>query len=166
MYSECIYTASSNPCFVNGFSIWRFRQCSWVIFCPSFSWLSPKERCYDLNYLLLWSSSRNYSLLRESASNQSVQNEYVNQQSSNQSASSSGWDVVRSISKATNCYMLTPNFERIWWDKGCDIRRPVSIWRPIPHCGYGILGDCITEGLEGYLFHICLPYFHTTAHHN
>ncbi|XP_052204938.1 uncharacterized protein LOC127809843 isoform X2 [Diospyros lotus] len=148
MYSECIYTASSNPCFVNGFSIWRLDNVLGSFFAHPSADCHPKERCYDLNYLLLWSSSRNYSLLRESTSNQSVQNEYVNQQSSNQSAGSSGWDVVRSISKATNCYMSTPNFERIWWDKGCDIRRPVSIWRPIPHCGYGILGDCITEGSE------------------
>ncbi|KAK4405432.1 putative vacuolar protein sorting-associated protein 13A [Sesamum angolense] len=44
--------------------------------------------------------------------------------------------------------MSTPNFERIWWDRGGDIRRPFSIWRPIPRLGYAILGDCITEGLE------------------
>ncbi|TKY54291.1 Vacuolar protein sorting-associated protein 13C [Spatholobus suberectus] len=44
--------------------------------------------------------------------------------------------------------MSTPNFERIWWDKGSDLRRPVSIWRPITRHGYSVLGDCITEGLE------------------
>ncbi|KAI7737222.1 hypothetical protein M8C21_001545, partial [Ambrosia artemisiifolia] len=83
---------------------------------------------------------------RESRSDVNVDHENAHQQRSNQS-SSSGWDTLRSISKAS-CYMSTPSFERIWWDKGSDIRRPVSVWRPIPRPGFKVLGDCITEGLE------------------
>ncbi|KAL4193113.1 hypothetical protein AMTRI_Chr06g197730 [Amborella trichopoda] len=59
-----------------------------------------------------------------------------------------GWDMLRSISKSSSYYMSTPHFERIWWDKGSDHRKPVSIWRPLPRPGFTILGDCITVGLE------------------
>ncbi|KAM1723461.1 hypothetical protein COP2_022335 [Malus domestica] len=84
----------------------------------------------------------------EPASNLAIDNNYASQQTRNQTGNSSGWDIVRSISKAINCFMATPNFERIWWDKGSDLCRPVSVWRPIARRGYAILGDCITEGLE------------------
>ncbi|XP_028051145.1 uncharacterized protein LOC114255802 isoform X2 [Camellia sinensis] len=147
-YSECIFSASSNRCFTYGFSIWRSDNVLGSFYAHPSDEYPPKDSCYDLNHLLLWNSSWHSSSTKEPTSNQTTQHEYVSQQSSNQSASSSGWDVLRSFSKATNCYMSTPNFERIWWDKGCDIRRPVSIWRPIPRPGYAILGDCITEGLE------------------
>ncbi|KAI7993232.1 putative vacuolar protein sorting-associated protein 13A [Camellia lanceoleosa] len=147
-YSECIFSASSNRCFTYGFSIWRSDNVLGSFYAHPSDEYPPKDSCYDLNHLLLWNSSWHSSSTKKPTSNQTTQHEYVSQQSSNQSASSSGWDVLRSFSKATNCYMSTPNFERIWWDKGCDIRRPVSIWRPIPRPGYAILGDCITEGLE------------------
>ncbi|KAM1171463.1 hypothetical protein ACFX2G_022182 [Malus domestica] len=84
----------------------------------------------------------------EPASNLAIDNNYASQQTRNQTGNSSGWDIVRSISKAINCFMATPNFERTWWDKGSDLCRPVSVWRPIARRGYAILGDCITEGLE------------------
>ncbi|XP_062108869.1 uncharacterized protein LOC133819601 isoform X1 [Humulus lupulus] len=145
-YSECMFSASSNPHFLSGFSIWRIDN---VI--GSFSAHScmecPVDNSLDLNHLLIWNSNRHHSL-KESASVSTVNHDNRGQETSNQSANSSGWDIVRSISKATTCYMSTPNFERIWWDKGSDVRRPVSIWRPIACPGYIILGDCITEGLE------------------
>ncbi|KAK6160946.1 hypothetical protein DH2020_004327 [Rehmannia glutinosa] len=124
------------------------RQLSRVILCTSIRWLSVQKCCFDLNHLLLWNSSQ-----RQSSSNESLldfNNEHENAclQASHQGATSSGWDVLRSISKASTYYMSTPNFERIWWDRGGDLRRPFSIWRPLPRLGYAILGDCITEGLE------------------
>lgn len=146
-YSECIFSTPSNPQFASGFSIWRLdnvlgsfsAHCSTE--CPS------KGYCCDLNHLL-WNSYRHHSSSKESAPDFSSGHDYGSQHTTNQNANSPGWDIIRSISKATTCHMSTPNFERIWWDKGSDIRRPVSIWRPIAHPGYAILGDCITEGLD------------------
>ncbi|KAE9455056.1 hypothetical protein C3L33_13039, partial [Rhododendron williamsianum] len=147
-YSECALSTSPNPCFTNGFSIWQLDNVLGSFYAHPTSECPSKDNCYDLNQLPLWNSSWHHFSSKEPTSNENGQHENVSHQSSNQSTSSSGWDVLRSISKETNYYMSTPNFERIWWDKGSDIRRPVSIWRPIPRPGYGILGDCVTEGLE------------------
>nr|GEV02157.1 vacuolar protein sorting-associated protein 62 [Tanacetum cinerariifolium] len=141
-YSACMFSASSNKSYPSGFSIWRLDNVLGSFYAnPSIS--SPSQDiCLDLNHLLLMKSSWHRLSARESRSDVAIQH---NQQ--NQGTNSSGWDVLRSISKA-NCYMSTPSFERIWWDKGSDTRRPVSIWRPIPRPGFKVLGDCITEGLE------------------
>ncbi|KAA8527969.1 hypothetical protein F0562_035162 [Nyssa sinensis] len=147
-YSECIFNSSSNSYFTSGFSIWRLDNILGSFHAHPSAECPPKDSCYDLNHLLLWNSSQHFSSLKESTSDLIAEHDYVSQQADNQSAGSSRWDILRSISKATNCYISTPNFERIWWDKGCDLRRPVSIWRPISRPGYAILGDCITEGLE------------------
>lgn len=149
MYSECIYTATPNLMFPSGFSIWRLDN---VVgsFCASPTINSPPEDYgLDLSHVILWSSSQHFLSSKESASLGSRQDDHNgSQQIGGQSMSSPGWDVLRSISKATNCYMSTPHFERIWWDKGNDVRRPVSIWRPVARSGYAVLGDCIMEGLE------------------
>ncbi|KAI8561923.1 hypothetical protein RHMOL_Rhmol04G0379800 [Rhododendron molle] len=147
-YSECALSTSPNPCFTNGFSIWQLDNVLGSFYAHPTSECPSKDSCYDLNQLPLWNSSWHHFSSKEPTSNENGQHENVSHQSSNQSTSSAGWDVLRSISKETNYYMSTPNFERIWWDKGSDIRRPVSIWRPVPRPGYGILGDCVTEGLE------------------
>ncbi|XP_057959044.1 uncharacterized protein LOC131151699 [Malania oleifera] len=146
-YSECIFSAPSNPCFLSGFSIWRLDNALGSFYAHPSKECPPKESTCDLSYLLLWDSNQHHSPVKHTASDP-VKHEYERGNKSNQSTSSSGWDIVRSISRATNCYMSTPHFERIWWDKGSDIRRPVSVWRPIPRPGYAILGDCVTEGLE------------------
>lgn len=156
-YSECIFRSPSNPQFVSGFSIWRLDN---VL--GSFSAHSSTEcpsKGYGLNYLL-WNSYRNHSSTKQSAPNLTFDKDYGSQHTSNQSANSPGWDIIRSISKATGCYMSTPNFERIWWDKGSDIRRPVSIWRPIARPGYAILGDCLTEGLVFFFLQCLLIFLH------
>lgn len=141
-YSACMFSASSNKNYPSGFSIWRLDNVLGSFYAnPSIS--SPSQDiCVDLNHLLLMKSSWHRLSARESRSDVNIQH---NQQ--NQGTNASGWDVLRSISKAS-CYMSTPSFERIWWDKGSDTRRPVSIWRPIPRPGFKVLGDCITEGLE------------------
>ncbi|PKI62680.1 hypothetical protein CRG98_016951 [Punica granatum] len=149
MYSECIYTVAPNLVFPSGFSIWRLDN---VVgsFCASASTnCPPKDYCLNLSHVILWSSSQHHVSSKESARWGSVPDHHDgSQQTIGQTTSSSGWDVLRSISKATNCYMSTPHFERIWWDKGNDVRRPVSIWRPVTRSGYAVLGDCMTEGLE------------------
>lgn len=144
-YSACMFNAPSNNTYPSGFSIWRLDNLLGSFYAnPSVS-CPPQDICYDLNHLLLLNSSWHRLSARES---RSKVNESTTQQSSNQEGtSSSGWDVIRSISKAS-CYMSTPSFERIWWDKGSDTRKPLSVWRPIPRPGFKVLGDCITEGLE------------------
>ncbi|GAV71650.1 DUF946 domain-containing protein/DUF1162 domain-containing protein/Chorein_N domain-containing protein [Cephalotus follicularis] len=148
MYSECMFTAPSNACFTSGLSIWRVDNVLGSFYAHSSTDYPPKAYSCDLSHLLLWNFIQHHSSSKESASDLTVNYDYGRQRPSAQSASSSGWDILRSISKASSCYMSTPNFERMWWDKGTDLRRPVSIWRPIARPSYAILGDCITEGLE------------------
>ncbi|KAK9053434.1 hypothetical protein SSX86_030068 [Deinandra increscens subsp. villosa] len=148
-YSACMFNASSNKKYPLGFSIWRFDNLLGSFHAnPSVS-CPPQDICYDLNYLLLLNSNWHHLSTRESRCDVNVDHESTHQQEGNQgiTSSSSGWDALRSVSKAS-CYMSTPSFERIWWDKGGDNRRPVSVWRPIPRPGFKVLGDCITEGLE------------------
>ncbi|KAK7291737.1 hypothetical protein RIF29_07114 [Crotalaria pallida] len=144
-YSDCLFNIPPNNQFTLGFSIWRLDNVVGSFLAHSSSAFPLKDKCYDLNHLLVWNSNR--APLIGSVSDFNSDHENNNQQTS-KSANASGWDILKSISKATNCYMSTPNFERIWWDKGSDLRRPVSIWRPIARRGYAVLGDCITEGLE------------------
>ncbi|XP_017974971.1 PREDICTED: uncharacterized protein LOC18603726 [Theobroma cacao] len=147
-YSECMLSASSNQRFTSGFSIWRLDNVIGSFYAHSSAECPSKKNSSDLSHLLLWNSVWSYASLKESVPELAVVNDHASQQTSNQSASSSGWDILRSISKATSCYVSTPHFERMWWDKGSDLRRPVSIWRPISRRGYAVVGDCITEGLE------------------
>lgn len=153
-YSACMLSTSSNKTYPSGFSIWRLDNFLGSFYAnPSVS-CPPQDICYDLNHLLLLNSSWHRLSARESRSDMNVDNATTQQQSNNQGGTnSSGWDVVRSISKAS-CYMSTPSFERIWWDKGSDIRRPISVWRPIPRPGFKVLGDCITEGLDLSILYI------------
>lgn len=144
-YTDCIFNIPSNNQFTSGFSIWRLDNAIGSFFAHSSSGCPLNGRFYDLNHLLVWNSNRAPPIDLVSDFNSDHENK---KQQTTKSMNTSGWDILKSISKATNCYMSTPNFERIWWDKGSDLRRPVSIWRPIARHGYAVLGDCITEGLE------------------
>lgn len=150
MYSECIFSAPSSSWFASGFSIWRLDNVLGSFYAHPSTECPPKENIFDLSHLLIWSSNKCYSSSKESGSDSHVVHDIGSQQTSNKKKNSSGWDVVRSVSKAANYFTSTPNFERVWWDKGSDLRRPVSIWRPIARPGFAALGDCITEGLEHF----------------
>lgn len=149
-YSECIFSSAPNPQSASGLSIWRLDNVIASFYAHSSTEYPPRDSSGDLNHLLLWNSIRNQSLSRDAVSDLADECDHGSQ-TSNNSANSSGWDIIRSVSKATNSYVSTPNFERIWWDKGSETRRPVSIWRPIACPGYAILGDCITEGSDIFL---------------
>ncbi|KAL7618287.1 hypothetical protein Lser_V15G01600 [Lactuca serriola] len=142
-YSACMFNAPPNNTYTSGFSIWRLDNfvgsfdANPSISCP------PLDRCYDLNLLLLLNSSWRRLSGREPKSDTNVDQETTNQQTNNNKDTT-----LSSSNTKASCSMSTPNFERIWWDKGCDTRRPMSVWRPIPRPGFKILGDCITEGLE------------------
>lgn len=153
-YSDCIFNIPSNYQFTSGFSVWRLDNAIGSFFAHSSSGCPLKDGLYNLNHLLVWNSNRVPLVAPVSDLNSDQEN---NNQQTAKSMNTSGWDILKSISKATNCYMSTPNFERIWWDKGSDLRRPVSIWRPIARHGYAVLGDCITEGLDIVIFYAFLP---------
>ncbi|KAL8484750.1 hypothetical protein ACS0TY_027161 [Phlomoides rotata] len=147
-FLECLVNSSANHLFESGFSIWRLDNCLGSFYAHPSTGCPSKDCCFDLNHLLLWNSSQRQSSLNESFLDLNSEKEKSRLETSDQNATSSGWDVIRSISKGSSHYMSTPNFERVWWDRGGDFRRPFSIWRPVPRFGYTILGDCITEGLE------------------
>uniref|UniRef100_A0A7N0UXF0 PH domain-containing protein n=1 Tax=Kalanchoe fedtschenkoi TaxID=63787 RepID=A0A7N0UXF0_KALFE len=142
-YLECMLNLTTNSKFPLGFSIWRCDNVLGSFYAHPSAECPPKPLCCDLSYMLLWYSSMH----KKSASETTTTTDSITQDRA-QNPNSSGWDILRSISKASNCYISTPNFERIWWDRGSDVRRPVSIWRPIPRPGYAVLGDCVTEGIE------------------
>ncbi|KAK4265962.1 hypothetical protein QN277_026944 [Acacia crassicarpa] len=142
-YSDCLFISPAHV--ASCFSIWRLDNVIGSFFAHSSAKCPPKDRCYDLSRLLLWNSNLAQPSPLDPVSDFSSGD--IENQQAFQSANASGWDILRSIPKATN-YMSSPNFERIWWDKGGDLRRPVSIWRPVARLGYTVLGDCITEGLE------------------
>ncbi|GAB2300237.1 hypothetical protein Dimus_034275 [Dionaea muscipula] len=146
-YSECIYNVASTMSMTSGFSIWRLDNVLGSFFAHPHS-KCPQDICYDLIHCLVWNTRWHHPSVKKSESDTNFHNESKAQEGGNQSSSSSGWDIVRSYSKANNCFISTPNFERIWWDKGGDLRRPISVWRPIPRPGYAVLGDCIADGLE------------------
>ncbi|KAG5388182.1 hypothetical protein IGI04_029723 [Brassica rapa subsp. trilocularis] len=144
-FSECIYTVPSNSLFESGFSIWRADNVLGSFYAHSSTAAPSKQYSPGLSHRLLWNPLQmKTSPISDSSPTGGSQSE----QTSDQTGNSSGWDIVRSISKPTSYHVSTSNFERIWWDKGGDLRRPVSIWRPIPRPGFAILGDSITEGLE------------------
>lgn len=147
-YSECLLSSPSNSWYASGFSIWHMDNVIGSFIGHASTSCPEKEDACDLNHLLKWNSNPDYTSSKEPSSNITSDHDTSSHHSSIQSATSSGWDILRSISKATNSYVSTPNFERIWWDKGSEARCPVSIWRPIARPGYAILGDFITEGLD------------------
>ena len=142
-FSECIYTVPSSSLIESGFSMWRADNVLGSFYAHSSTEAPSKQYSCGLSHCLLWNplQLKTYPLCDPSSTNGS-QSEQTNDQTGN----SSGWDVLRSISKPSSYHVSTPNFERIWWDKGGDLRRPISIWRPVPRPGFAILGDSITEG--------------------
>lgn len=160
-YSECIFSGAPSESYICGFSIWRMDNAFGSFYSHPSSSYPPKGICFDLNHLLRLMSVHLSSSSKQSTLNSNPECEYSQDLANSQVATSSRWDVVRSISKSTTCYMSTPHFKRVWWAKGSDLRQPVSIWRPVVRPGYAALGDCITEGLEppslGILFKIDNP---------
>ncbi|XP_038986983.1 uncharacterized protein LOC103722332 isoform X2 [Phoenix dactylifera] len=147
-FSDCIYYVPSNPRALSGYSIWRIDNVVGSFLAHNSVECPFEGESFDLHQILLHNSNLNMSFSSHPSSNTGINIEQQSQQGGNSNCGSSGWDILRSLSKTSSYYMSTPHFERIWWDKGCDLRRPISIWRPIPRPGYAALGDCVTEGLE------------------
>ncbi|KAK1259991.1 hypothetical protein QJS04_geneDACA015489 [Acorus gramineus] len=154
VFSDCVFSVPSSTRVLSGFSIWRVDNISNSFYAHDSVDCPPKNSCFNLRQIILGNTNRHFSHNMNSSIYTNQEN--VSQQGSTHGTSYSGWDILRSFSRSNGYYMTTPHFERIWWDKGCELRQPVSIWRPLPRPGFAILGDCIVEGLEppalGFVF--------------
>lgn len=124
---------------MSGFSIWHVDNVLGSFYAHSSVDCPANNESFDLHQILLRYPNCHLSVNKKSPS---VSHDL---QISSNSNASSGWDILGTLSR-TSYFVSTPHFERIWRDKGSDLRRPISIWRPIPRPGYAPLGDCITEG--------------------
>jgi vacuolar protein sorting-associated protein 13A/C len=130
---------------LSGFSIWRVDNVVGTFHAHSSANQPTRTEALDLHHVLL--RNPNCYIIKDLNADSSVQSEQPTDQLTHHK-STSGWDAVRTLSRPSSYCTSTPHFERIWWDKGGDTRRPFSIWRPLPRFGFASLGDCITEGLE------------------
>ncbi|XP_020520361.1 uncharacterized protein LOC18430003 [Amborella trichopoda] len=146
-FSDCILYVPPDRRFSSGFSIWRLENCLGSFYAHASTECPPKTVLCDLRDILRRSPTQQSNSINIPSLDISMKNNNDIREA-DQGVTSYGWDMLRSISKSSSYYMSTPHFERIWWDKGSDHRKPVSIWRPLPRPGFSILGDCITEGLE------------------
>jgi len=144
-FSDCIHTLSPAAGIISEFSIWRVDNVI-ASFCAHNSIEQPtKTEALNLHHVLL--RNPNCYIVKDLSADSSIQNDQSSDQL-NHRKSLSGWDVLRTLSRPSNYCMSTPHFERIWWDKGNDTKKPFSIWRPLPRFGFASVGDCITEGFE------------------
>lgn len=144
-FSDCIHTLSSAPGMLSGFSIWRVDNVIASFHAHNSVEQPTRMEAIDLHHVLL--RNPNCYIVKDLNADSTVQGDQPTDQLSHRK-STSEWDVLRSFSRPSSYCMSTPHFERIWWDKGGDTRRPFSIWRPLPRFGFASVGDCITEGFE------------------
>lgn len=158
----CItHEVSTKPCLVddrgkyrNGCSIWRMENAAGSFY-AHFSTTSPlKPLIRELSETLL----RTVSHIVMDADRPVVDGDKLDL-ASNQSmlrrlpSANPRIDSMASGRHTTGRYLITtPQFERLWWDKGSEFRHPASIWRPIVPSGYAIVGDCLVRGYAKFLF--------------
>ncbi|ONK67151.1 uncharacterized protein A4U43_C06F16540 [Asparagus officinalis] len=147
-FSDCMLYVPPDIRVGSGFGIWHIDNVFASFFALTSIDYPPKVKGFGLHQILLRDSNQHLSSSKRPTSNTSNVNDLRGQQEASHSSGSSGWDIVRTLSKSGSCYMSTPHFERVWWDRGCDVRKPISIWRPVRRPGFAPLADCITEGLE------------------
>uniref|UniRef100_A0A0E0NER2 C2 domain-containing protein n=1 Tax=Oryza rufipogon TaxID=4529 RepID=A0A0E0NER2_ORYRU len=128
-----------------GFSIWRVDNVIASFHAHNSIEQPTRVEALDLHHVLL--RNPNCYIVKDLNADSSVRSNQPADQLTHRK-STSGWDAVRNLSRPSSYCMSTPHFERIWWDKGGDTKRPFSIWRPIPRFGFSSVGDCITEGFE------------------
>ncbi|WVZ75446.1 hypothetical protein U9M48_023496 [Paspalum notatum var. saurae] len=144
-FSDCIHTHSPASGIISGFSIWRVDNVIASFFAHSSIEQPSRTEALDLHHVLL--RNPNCYIVKDLNPDSSVENDQSSDQLTHHK-STSGWDVLRALSRQSSYCISTPHFERIWWDKGGDTKKPFSIWRPLPRFGFASVGDCITEGVE------------------
>eukprot|EP00250_Pteridium_aquilinum_P021886 c25256_g1_i1 orf=924-13886(-) len=144
--NDCVVYAPSHSGVQTDFSIWRIENAAGSFFAHQSVDPPARSEIYDLRDITYdgvsdaragFESMEPRSKLKGGGSNMNEQRQ-----------SSSGLENFGITSKASRLIATTAQFERMWWDKGSDNRRIISIWRPVPPPGYAIVGDHITEGLE------------------
>ncbi|CAL5058295.1 unnamed protein product [Urochloa decumbens] len=145
-FSDCIHSLSPVSGMVSGFSIWRVDNVIGSFCAHTYTEQPTTTEALDLHHVLL--RNPNCYIVKDLNADSSVENDQSSAQLTHHRKSTSGWDVLRTLSRQSSYCMSTPHFERIWWDKGSDTKKPFSIWRPLPRFGFASVGDCITEGFE------------------
>lgn len=144
------------------FSIWRIDNAACSFYAHGSLGCPTKSVCFELHQILLCNHDYDHSHTCMPNPDATVQHSQSDEMGSENSSNSSGWNVLRSYSNSNGCYISSPHFERIWWNRGFDHHRPISIWRSVPRPGFSILGDCIVEGLDislNFFQYICLLHF-------
>lgn len=145
---DCMFYVPPNSRVSSGFSIWHVDNVAGSFYALTTVDFPSKVETFGLHQVLLRHPNWHRTFTNRAASNHSLDKDIKGPEEGNDPSSTSGWDILRTLSKSGSCYMSTPHFERIWWDRGFDLRKPISIWRPMARPGFAPLGDCITEGLE------------------
>ncbi|XP_031479692.1 uncharacterized protein LOC116250249 isoform X3 [Nymphaea colorata] len=146
-FLDCVLYLSPNPRFLTGFSIWLIENVVGSFYAHSTVEYPSKCLIFDFHEILRRNMNKPIPYMNDLPVDPSI-DDGKSPNDRTPSSNSSSSDVLRSISKFNGYYMSTPNFERIWWDRGSEVRRPVSIWRAVARPGFSILGDCIAEGFE------------------
>lgn len=127
-----------------GFSIWRIENAAGSFFAHQSIEPPARSEIYDLRDIGYDGSSDGG---RSAFESMQPKNKLKGGPSSlEQRQSMSGLENFGITAKSGRLIATTAQLERMWWDKGSDSHRIITIWRPIPPLGYAIVGDHITEG--------------------
>ncbi|XP_024384462.1 uncharacterized protein [Physcomitrium patens] len=147
--SDCIYYCPPDDGgrYKNGCSIWRVENAAGSFYAHCSTTPPSRILTRDLSETLL----RTVSHIVMDMDKPDVKAEASSNQGSLRRLPSvnSRVDSMASGRHSTGRYLITtPQFERLWWDKGSEFRHAASIWRPVLPPGYAIVGDCLMQGLE------------------
>ncbi|PTQ34792.1 hypothetical protein MARPO_0076s0036 [Marchantia polymorpha] len=157
--SDCIYyiPPGTREEQKSGCSFWRVENVVGSFYAHSSVEPPPKSFLCDLREVLRYGLDSSGNEDEKSSNEPAAQQDSSNRRRLEKRPSSSRLDTIPDSPSKTNRNCIpTSQFERIWWDKGSETRRIVSIWRSIPPPGYAVIGDCLVEGLEPPSFGIAL----------
>ncbi|KAG0559465.1 hypothetical protein KC19_10G107200 [Ceratodon purpureus] len=147
--SDCIYYCPPDDGgrYKNGCSIWRMENAAGSFYAHSSTTPPSRPLTRDLSETLLRTVSHIVTGMDRPETNADSS---PSQGSLRRLPSvNSRVDSMASGRHTTGRYLITtPQFERMWWDRGSEVRPPASIWRPVAPAGYAIVGDCLVRGLE------------------
>ncbi|KAI5061209.1 hypothetical protein GOP47_0023714 [Adiantum capillus-veneris] len=152
--NDCVLYASSHSGIEKDFSIWRIENVAGS-FLAHLSLKPPaRSEIYDVRDVAFDGENDDRVGVESSEPGNKVKGGAPKQHE--QRPSLSGVENFEATAKAGRMIATTAQFDRMWWDKGSENRRIISIWRPVPPPGYVFVGDHITEGLEPPGFGIIL----------
>ncbi|MCO5593423.1 hypothetical protein L7F22_047437 [Adiantum nelumboides] len=152
--NDCVLYGRSDSGSEKEFSIWRIENIAGSFFAHLSHRPPARSELYDVREVAFDGESDGKIGAESSEPGNKVKGGAAKQHE--QRPSLSGVESFGPTSKAGRMIGTTAQFERMWWDKGSENRRTISIWRPVPPPGYVTVGDHITEGLEPPGFGIIL----------